>query len=175
MSILITSVLNCTSDMLAVSLLPSCIFSGALICSFIWAIFFFLSWRICYIKGWSLRCSPGQGNPRRFVVMLYVGEGTEREQCRFLCSLPDFSHLLCYPQAKWTLLVLIPRWVGLCPFQDPAGLSNELTCEAGSLSCCRNPYRSFQSEVLSLYFPALEPWVVQSVSLPSCSSWFICT
>ena len=32
----------------------------------------------------------------------------------------------------------------------------------------------FQSEALRLYFPALEPWVTQAVSLPR-SSWFICT
>ena len=34
-------------------------------------------------------------------------------------------------------------------------------------SCHCNPYRFFQSMVLRLYFPALEPWVAQSVSLPS--------
>ena len=28
---------------------------------------------------------------------------------------------------------------------------------------------------LSLYFPVLELWVAQSVLLPICSSWFICT
>ena len=56
------------------------------------------------------------------------------------------------------------------------GLSNELSCEAESFSCCRlNPHRCFQSELLRLYFPELEPWVVRSVSLPSCSSRFICT
>ena len=33
----------------------------------------------------------------------------------------------------------------------------------------------FQSEALRLYFPALEPWVSRSISLPSCSSQFICT
>ena len=60
-------------------------------------------------------------------------------------------------------------------FWDPVGLSKELSCKAGSFSCCLNPHRFFQSEVLRLYFPALEPWVVWSVSLPSCSSWFICT
>ena len=42
-SFLITSVLNCASDRLAISSLLSCIFSGTLICYFIWAIFFFLS------------------------------------------------------------------------------------------------------------------------------------
>ena len=48
MSILITGVLNCASDSLAISLLLSYIFSGALICSFIWVIFF-LSQHTCYI------------------------------------------------------------------------------------------------------------------------------
>ena len=42
------------------------------------------------------------------------------------------------------------------------------------ISRCRNPLRFFQSEVLRLYFSALEPWVVWSVLLPSCSSRFIC-
>ena len=55
------------------------------------------------------------------------------------------------------------------------GLSHKLFCEAGSFSHCRNTHRFFQSEVSRLYFPALEPWVAQSVLLPSCSSQFICT
>ena len=38
-------------------------------------------------------------------------------------------------------------------------LSNELSCEAGGFSCCCNPHRYFQSEVLRLHFPALEPRV----------------
>ena len=66
--------------------------------------------------------------------------------------------------------------VGLCTFKAPVGLSNELSCEAGSFSHCHlNPPRCPQPEVLRLYFPVLEPWVVQSDSLPSCSSQFICT
>ena len=37
---------------------------------------------------------------------------------------------------------------GLCMFQDPVGFSSELSCEAGSFSCCcLNPHRCFQSEV----------------------------
>ena len=55
------------------------------------------------------------------------------------------------------------------------GLSNKLSCEAGSFLCHCNPNRFLQPEVLRLYFPMLEPWVVQFVSLPSCSSRFICT
>ena len=53
------------------------------------------------------------------------------------------------------------------------GLSNKLSCEVGSLFHCHNAYRFFQSEVLRLYMPVLEPWVGQPVSLPSCSFWFI--
>ena len=52
-------------------------------------------------------------------------------------------------------------------------LSNKLSCETRSVSCHLSPHRFFQSEVLRLYLPALEPWVMWSVSLPSCSSWFI--
>ena len=55
------------------------------------------------------------------------------------------------------------------------GLSNKLSsCAAGSFSCCLNHHRIFQSEVLRLYFPTLESWVVWSISLPSYSSQFIC-
>ena len=34
-----------------------------------------LSWRVCYFKGRSLRCSPGRGNAGHCPMMLYVGEG----------------------------------------------------------------------------------------------------
>ena len=48
------------------------------------------------------------------------------------------------------------------------GLSNDLSCEAGSLSCCRpNPHGYFHSRGLRLYFPALEPWVIWSATLPA--------
>ena len=40
--------------------------------------------------------------------MLYVGEGSEREQWHLLHSPPDFSHSLCYPQSNWASLVLLP-------------------------------------------------------------------
>ena len=57
----------------------------------------------------------------------------------------------------------------------PSSLFNELPSEARSFSCHLNPHRFFQSEVLRLYFPTWEPWVVCSVLLLSCSSWFIHT
>ena len=37
--------------------------------------FFFLSWRIFYLKGCGFRCSPGRGNAGHWAVTLYVGEG----------------------------------------------------------------------------------------------------
>ena len=38
------------------------------------------------------------------------------------------------------------------------GLSNDLSCEAGSLSCCRpNPHRCFQSEVWGFISPPRSP------------------
>ena len=66
------------------------------------------------------------------------------------------------------------QWMVLCMFQDPVGLSNTLSCETGSFSCCLNSHKFLQLEVLRLYVPTLEAWVAQSVSLPSCSFWFIC-
>ena len=55
------------------------------------------------------------------------------------------------------------------------GLSNKLSCEAGSFSFYRNPDRFFfQSVVLRLYFPLLEPWVAWSVLFPICLSTCKC-
>ena len=116
------------------------------------------------------------GQPCDCAVMLYVGEGSKKDECHLFSSLPAVSPFPHYPQSNRALLVLIPGWVGLCTFEDPVGLSNELPCEAGSFSCCcLNPYRFLQSEVLRLYFPMLGPWIVWSVSSPSGSSRFICT
>ena len=65
----------------------------------------------------------------------------------------------------WFVYVLGSLWVS--PMNTPMKL--------GVPPCSCNLHRFLQPEVLRLSFPVLEPWVVQSVSLPSCSSWFICT
>ena len=62
--------------------------------------------------------------------------------------------------------------VGTCVYSRT---SSELSCEARSFSCPCNPHRFLQPEGLRLYFPMLDPWVAQSVSLPSSSSQFIST
>ena len=107
-SFLITSVLNSASDRLAISSLLSYIFSGALICSFIWAIFFFVLALLLHSKGQSLKYLPGWVNPWRCVLVLYFGKGSEREQYHLLSSRQAFSHFLHYPQSNWALMVLIP-------------------------------------------------------------------
>ena len=52
-------------------------------------------------------------------------------------------------------------WVGLCTLWDPVYLSNDLSCEGRSFSCCHNPHRFLPPEVLRLYFCPLEALVVQ--------------
>ena len=47
----------------------------------------------------------------------------------------------------------------MCTFQDLLGLSNKFSYKAGSFSCHLNTHWFFQSEVLRLYFPTLEPWI----------------
>ena len=66
----------------------------------------------------------------------------------------SFQSLLPLPTGNWALLVLNSRWVVLCTFWDPVGLSKELSCEAGSFSWCCNTHRFLQPEVLRLYFPS---------------------
>ena len=65
---LITHILNCASDGLAISSSLSCTFSGALISFFIWTFFFFLSWCACYkVMGGALGIP--QGGATHFAVL----------------------------------------------------------------------------------------------------------
>ena len=69
-----------------------------------------------------------------------------------------FSYFLHCPQANWALLVLIPRWVGLCMFWDPVDLSNELSTEAEIFShWLLNLHRCFQSEGWGFISPCRSP------------------
>ena len=81
--------------------------------------------------------------------MLYVGEGSEREQWHLLHSLLSarFQQLLWLPTIKFGPSVA-DSWVGRFVYiLGPVDLSNELSSEAGSFSCCLNLYRCFQSVV----------------------------
>ena len=52
------------------------------------------------------------------------------------------------------------------------GLSNNLSCEALLLPL--QPLRAFSIRGLRLYFPALEPWVAWSASLPAICLVYLC-
>ena len=129
MSILITSVLNCASDRLAISSSLSCIFSGALKCSVIWA-FFFGSWCVCYLKGRSLRCSLGWGTPGCWAVTLYMGEGPRGSNGTRLTLLRisvfhsdthnQTGPLWCWVPSGWACAHSRPLWVS--PMTSPMRL-----------------------------------------------------
>ena len=132
---------------------------------------------LLHSKEWSLRYSPGLGNPFGCVVTLCVGEGL-RENNATYSALHRFQSLHPLPTIKlgpsgadslgggeWACVPSRTLWVS--PVNSPVRL--------GVSPTAATPTGFFQSEVLRLYFIGLEPWVLQSVSLPSCSSWFICT
>ena len=118
---MITSGWNCVSDRLAISSSLSCIFSGALKCSLIWAFLFFFSWRVFYLMGRSLRCSPGWGNAGRCAVMLYVREGPRgsngaRSTLHQISVTPSYTHnqtgpLWCWFLSGWACAHSRPLWV----------------------------------------------------------------
>ena len=77
--------------------------------------YFFASAHQLCCKGWSLRYSPGRDNPSLCVLTLYVGEGSEREQWRLLCSLVDFNHSLHYHNQIGPFWCCFPgRWACAC-------------------------------------------------------------
>ena len=75
-------------------------------------------------------------------------------------------------QSNWALLVLPGGWV--CIHSRPLWVSPMNTPVRLSLTTASIP-QVFSISGLRLYFNAMEPWVVQSVSFPSCSSEFIHT
>ena len=70
----------------------------------------------------------------------------------------------CWFQGGWVFVCSRTLWVS--PTNSLVGLGVSPTASTTT--------DFFQSEVLRLYFPTLDPWVVWSVLLPSCSSQFIC-
>ena len=91
---------------------------------------FFLSWCACYVKGQSLRCSPGRGNTSCCTVMLYVGEGLRGSNgARFTLLRISIFHsdthnqpgpLWCWFPSKWACAHSRPLWVS--PTTSPVRL-----------------------------------------------------
>ena len=80
--------------------------------------------------------------------------------------LSRFQSLPQLPQGSWPFCCWFPGgWTCICSrtlWVSPANSPVRL----GSFYCCHNAHRFLQLEVLRLYFPALELWVVWSVLLP---------
>ena len=89
-----------------------------------------MSWRVCYLKGQSLRCSPGRGNTGCCTVMLYVGEGPRGSNGSrsTLHGTPNFhsaTHnqtgpLWHWPPSGWACARSRPLWVS--PTTSPVRL-----------------------------------------------------
>ena len=115
-SILITSVLNFASDRLSICLLLSCIFSGVLIYSFIWANFFFVLGTCYIVRDRALGICPGRATLIASWWCRLWGRGPRGNNAACLA----LSWLLVSFPATHKQIglfqVLIPGWVGLCTF-----------------------------------------------------------
>ena len=138
-------------------------------------LFVCLSWRICYFKGRSLRCSPGRGNAGRCAVTLYVGEGPSGSNgaCLTLLRISIFNSdthnqtgpLWCWFPSKWACAHSRPLWVspttspvrlGVSPAAapTPTGAFNQrfeaLFPGAGALGCAAVCFAAHRSSGLSV-------------------------
>ena len=137
---------------------------------------FFLSWHACYVKGRSLSCSPGRGNAPSCAVMLYVGEGPRGSNGVLAALSTGFQSFTPLPTIKLGPSGAGSPVGGLVHSLGPCGSLQNLSCEAGSFSCCwSQPPRAFSIRGLRLYFPALEPWGERSALLPAVCPVYLCT
>ena len=136
--------------------------------------FFFLSWRICYLKGRSLRCSPGRGNAGSCAVMLSVGEGPRGSNGAHstLHWTPIFhsaTHnqigpLWCWFPSGWACACPRPPWVS--PTTSPVRLGV-------SPAAAPTPMGVFNQR-FEVLFPRTGALGYEVCFAPHCSSRFIC-
>ena len=135
MSLLITSVLTCASDRLAVCCLVELFLELCSVLSF-GPFFFFLSWSFCYLKGQSFRCSWGWGYAGCCAVTLRCdavrGEGNPtrgnngaRSTLHWISVTPPTTHnqigpLWCWFPSRWACAHSRPLWVS--PTTSPVRL-----------------------------------------------------
>ena len=119
-----------------------------------------MSWSVCYLNGWSLRCSQGRGNTGCCAVRLYVGEGLRgsngaRSPLHQTSIFHSATHnqtgpLWCWFLSGWACAHSRPLWVspttspvrlGVSPAAapTPSGVFNQrfeaLFPRAGALGC----------------------------------------
>ena len=128
--------------------------------------FFVLAW-LLLVR--SLRYLPGQGNPLLWRCLWGRGPRGNSVPCLALGCLSvtsptthkQIGPFWCWFPGGWACVRSRILWVS--PTNSPVKL--------GVFSFWLNPHRCFQSEVLRLYFPALEPWLWSlSHSPPSLSA-----
>ena len=129
--------------------------------------FFFLSWRVCYFKGRSLRCSPGRGCAGRYAVMLYVGERASgsngaRLTLLWLSVFHSATHnqtgpLWCWFPSGWACAHSRPLWVS--PTTSPVRLGV-------SPAAAPTPMGVFNQRFEALFPPCWSPGLRGLLSTP---------
>ena len=143
-SILITSVLN--------SVLIGCLSLHRLVLFLeFWSVlsfgpYFFVSAPPLHCKGWSLGYLPGHSNPLHCVVVMYVGEGWEREQYHLLSPGPTFQHFPCFPQADCALSGADSQVDGFVYILGPCGPLQQTLLWDWELLPLLQPPQSFYSQ-----------------------------
>ena len=134
----------------------------------------FLSHCACYIVKGETTAVPQDGATHvAFLWCCMWGRGSRGNNALALLS-AEFQSLPLLTTIKLGSSGADSQVGGFVYILGPCETLQQSLCEAGRFSYHCNPHRFFLSEGLRLYFPVLEPWVVQSVLLPSCSSRFIC-
>ena len=135
--------------------------------------FFVWSWRICYLKGQSLRCSPGRDNAGGCAVTLYGGEGPRGSNgaCSTLhqvwvtpsATYNQIGPLWCWFLSGWACVHSRTLWVS--PMSSP--VSRRVSPPAASV-----PSRVFNQRFEAL-FPCTGALGCAVCFAPCCSSQFI--
>ena len=130
-------------------------------------LFVCLSWRVCYFKGRSLRCSPGRGNAGHFAVTLYVGEGPSGSNGARLTLLRisifhSATHnqtgpLWCWFPSKWACAHSRPLWVS--PTTSPVRLGV-------SPAAAPTPRGTFNQRFEALFPPCWSPGLLGLLRCP---------
>ena len=135
---------------------------------------FFFSWRVCYLKGRSLRWSPGQSNAGCCAVILYVGAGPRgsngthsplhRTSIFHSATHNQTGPLWCEFLREWTCAHSRPLWVS--PTTSPVRLGV-------SSAAAPTPMGAFNQRSEAL-FPCARALGCAVCFAPRRSSQFIC-
>ena len=129
-------------------------------------------------QGWSLRYSPVWHNRRWCIVALYVRVWgvAVREGTALLAQISaSFQSLPPPPTSKLGTSGADSQVGGLVYVLRPCGSLQQTLLWGWEFLLPPQSPQVFSVRGLRLYFLRPEPWVAQSVSLPSCSSRFIHT